>query len=49
MSAAESIDSGIPMPLIGSIRPVDAKNKLVEVTWADGRRRGRTDMVDFRP
>jgi hypothetical protein len=49
MSASERIDSGIPMPLIASVRSVDAENRLVEVTWADGNRRGRTDLVDLSP
>jgi hypothetical protein len=49
MSASERIDSGIAMPLIANVRPVDADNRLVEVTWADGNRRGRTDVVDLSP
>jgi hypothetical protein len=49
MSATERIDSGIAMPLIASVRPVDAENRLVEVNWAEGNRRGRTDMVDLSP
>src|ERR1700680_3028308 len=49
MSATERIDSGIAMPLIGSVRPVDAENRLVEVTWAEGNRRGRKDVVDLSP
>jgi hypothetical protein len=49
MSATERIDSGIAMPLIGSVRPVDAANRLVEVTWAEGNRRGRKDVVDLSP
>ncbi|HEV2956008.1 MAG TPA: hypothetical protein VGX95_07805 [Xanthobacteraceae bacterium] len=44
MSATERIDSGIPMPLIASVRAVDAQNRLL---WADGSRRGRTDVVDL--
>jgi hypothetical protein len=49
MDPIERIDSGIPMPLIGSIRPVDAENRLVEVTWTEGNRRGRTELVDLSP
>ncbi|HEV2956612.1 MAG TPA: hypothetical protein VGX95_10880 [Xanthobacteraceae bacterium] len=49
MSATERIDSGVPMPLIAAVRPVDAENRLVEVTWAEGNRRGRTDVVDLSP
>lgn len=49
MSATERIDSGIPMPLIATVRPVDHENRLVEVTWAAGTRRGRTDTVDLSP
>jgi hypothetical protein len=49
MSATETIDSGIPMPLIASVRPISADNRLVEVTWAEGNRRGRTDVVDLSP
>jgi hypothetical protein len=49
MSATERIDSGIAMPLIASVRPVDAESRLVEVTWAEGNRRGRTDVVDLSP
>jgi hypothetical protein len=47
VSASKQIDSGIPMPLIASVRPIDAKNRLVEVTWAHGDRSGRTDVVDL--
>ena len=49
MSASDRVDSGISMPLIERVRPVDAENRLVEVTWADGNRRGRTDVVDLSP
>ncbi|MBV8824509.1 MAG: hypothetical protein JO220_05965 [Hyphomicrobiales bacterium] len=49
MTATERIDSGIPMPLVASVRPVDHENRLVEVTWADGNRRGRKDVVDLSP
>jgi hypothetical protein len=49
MSATETIDSGVPMPLIAAVRSVDAENRLIEVTWADGKRRGRTDVVDLSP
>jgi hypothetical protein len=49
MAANERVDSGIPMPLIARVRPVDAENRLVEVTWADGNRQGRTDIVDLAP
>jgi hypothetical protein len=49
MSATERIDSGIPMPLIASVRAIDAQNRLIEVLWADGSRRGRTDVVDLSP
>ena len=47
MSVTERVDSGIPMPLIAGIRAVDAQNRIVEVTWADGIRRGRTDLVNL--
>ena len=49
MSATKRIDSGVPMPLIAAVRPMDAENRLVEVTWAEGNRRGRTDVVDLSP
>src|SRR3984893_4359885 len=49
MSASDRVDSGISMPLIEPDRPVDAENRLVDVTWADGNRRGRTDVVDRSP
>jgi hypothetical protein len=49
MTPTERIDSGIPMPLIGNVRSVDAINRLVEVTWAEGNRRGRTEVVDLSP
>jgi hypothetical protein len=49
MSANEIIDSGIPLPLIASIRAVDAANRLVEVTWADEVKCGRSDVVDLSP
>jgi hypothetical protein len=49
MIVTERIDSGIPMPLIAAVRPVDAENRLVEVTWAEGNRRGRTELVDLSP
>jgi hypothetical protein len=49
MTTTERVDSGIPMPLISRVRPVDAENRLVEVTWANGNRRGRTDVVDLSP
>jgi hypothetical protein len=45
MSATERIESGIPMPLIGHVRPVE--RRLIEVIWAGGTRRGRTDVVDL--
>jgi hypothetical protein len=37
------------MPLIASVRAIDAQNRLIEVLWADGSRRGRTDVVDLSP
>jgi hypothetical protein len=49
MNATERIDSGVPMPLIAAVRPVDAANRLVKVTWAEGNRRGRTDVVNLSP
>jgi hypothetical protein len=49
MSAIETIDSDIPMPLIASVRPVDAQNGSVEVTWAEGKRRGRSEVVNLSP
>jgi hypothetical protein len=49
MSGTERTDSGIPMPLIASVRPVDHENRLIQVIWADGNRRGRTDLVDLSP
>jgi hypothetical protein len=49
MGVAERIESGIPMPLIRRVRAVDAENTLIEVLWADGNRRGRTDLVDLSP
>jgi hypothetical protein len=49
MIATEKVDSGVPMPVIARIRPVDAESRLVEVTWVDGSRRGRTDLVDLSP
>jgi hypothetical protein len=49
MSAIEMIDSGIPLPLIADVGPVDAENRLVRVSWAKGNRRGRTEVVDLSP
>jgi hypothetical protein len=49
MDIAERIDSGIPMPLIAGVRPLRAEDKLIEVIWANGNRRGRTDVVDLSP
>lgn len=49
MTATDRIDSGVPMPLIAIAHPVDAENRLVKVVWADGNRRGRTDVVDLSP
>jgi hypothetical protein len=49
MSAIEMIDSGIPLPLIAAVGPVDAENRLVRVSWAKGHRRGRTEVVDLSP
>ena len=49
MSATERIDSGIAMPLIAGIHPVDAENRIVKVTWAGGQRAGKTDVVDLSP
>jgi hypothetical protein len=47
MGATERIESSIPMPVIGRVRPVDAENRVIEVIWADGNRRGTTDVVDL--
>jgi hypothetical protein len=49
MNATEKIGSSIPMPLIARVRALDVENKLVEVTWAEGMRRGRTDVVNLSP
>src|ERR1700751_787362 len=49
MSATERIDSGIALPLIAGIHPVDAENRIVKVTWAGGERAGKADVVDLSP
>jgi hypothetical protein len=49
MSATEMIDTGNPMPRVADVRPVDAAQRLVRVTWAEGNRVGRTEIVDLSP
>jgi hypothetical protein len=49
MSAIDIIDSGIAMPRLADVRPVDADHHLVKITWAEGDRRGKTEVVDLSP
>ena len=49
MSPSERIESGNPMPSIATIHPVNAATRLIQVTWAEGNRRGRTDVVNLSP
>jgi acyl dehydratase len=48
MSVAEdTIHVGEPLPRISGVRPVEGL--AVAITWASGRRAGRTDVVDLAP
>jgi hypothetical protein len=49
MSATEMVDSGNPMPRLADVHPVDSAQRLVRVTWADGNRAGRSEVVDLSP
>jgi hypothetical protein len=49
MSATEMIDTGKPLPRLADIRAVDAERRLVRVTWIEGNRMGRTEVVDLSP
>lgn len=47
MSEIDTLDSGIAAARIGSIRV--RPNYHLEVTWAEGARAGKTDIVDLSP
>jgi hypothetical protein len=49
MSASDNeiVSSGIPMPRIAAIRNLG--NCLLAVTWAEGSRAGKTEVVDLGP
>ncbi|MDF3810121.1 MULTISPECIES: hypothetical protein [Rhodopseudomonas] len=47
MSETEIIDSGIELPLLGSIEALP--DFSLRVTWAAGSRSGVTEIVDLRP
>jgi hypothetical protein len=49
MSVTDKIDSGIEMPLIARVRPIDPEHRLIEVTWSQGERRDKTEVVDLSP
>ncbi|MCA1437997.1 hypothetical protein I6F33_34340 [Bradyrhizobium sp. BRP20] len=47
MSENETIDSGIPLPRMASIKPFAPYT--IAVKWADGPRAGREDAIDISP
>jgi hypothetical protein len=47
MSASERVDSGVPLPRMAEVRAVAPLTLLV--SWVEGTRAGRTDMVDLAP
>ncbi|MES2195500.1 MAG: hypothetical protein V4517_13860 [Pseudomonadota bacterium] len=47
MSENEIIDSGIELPRMAAVEPLTPF--ALRVTWAEGRRAGREDLVDLRP
>jgi hypothetical protein len=47
MNEIEMVETGLPMPRIATIRVVGPST--VEITWADGARMGRQDVVDLTP
>jgi hypothetical protein len=47
MSANNTEDSGIPLPIIASIEPLPDLH--LRVSWAEGERAGRVDDVDLSP
>ena len=49
MSATDIIDTGKPLPLIGELRVVDGKHRLIRITWLLGSRAGRTETVVLSP
>jgi hypothetical protein len=46
MNAIDLVDTGLPMARIAAIR-IGKKPVTLELTWADGTRAGRTDVVDL--
>jgi hypothetical protein len=47
VSGNDILDSGVAMARIGSVRVVGANT--LEMTWTEGRRAGRKDIVDLSP
>ncbi|NVO13480.1 MAG: hypothetical protein HXX10_05525 [Rhodoplanes sp.] len=47
MSGTEVLDTGIPMARIATARVVGPSR--LEITWAEGSRAGRTEIVDIAP
>lgn len=47
MNATDTLDTGVPMPRIASLRVVGPSH--LEITWADGSRAGRSETVDIAP
>ena len=49
MSATEMIETGRPMARLSDVRSIDAAQRRVQVSWAEGNRAGRTEVVDLSP
>lgn len=47
MSANDIVDSGIPLPRIATVQPFS--DYTLRVSWAEGPRAGREDLVDVSP
>ena len=47
MSGNDIVDSGIPLPRIGTVQPLH--DFVLRVRWAEGPRAGREDFVDASP
>jgi hypothetical protein len=47
MSANDMVDSGIAMARVGAVRATGLAS--LEISWAEGARAGRTDVVDLTP
>ena len=47
MSANDIVDSGIELPRMASVQPLN--DFVLKVRWAEGPRRGREDLVDVSP